>query len=343
MLLERQRELIAVGILFLCLTWMAVSLRVYTRGILLKKWGHDDTAMAVTLALFTISVVIQMMAVIHGVGRHRWELTPEDIKTALIYCYLYEIFYVLVGVALKVALGIFYLRIAIERWQIILIKCIVIGASGFGVVCLFLVLLQCIPVNSFWLVYPSNDKCIPIPAQEGITYALNAMNACTDWILGTLPFFMVRHLNMSFRTKILVVGILAFAAVGSTGTIVRMKYVKNLTNGPEFLYVIIDVSIWSTVEPGIGITAASIATLRPLLQTVLWRLGFAPPPSHVTARPISSGAEEEGRSRSYRMDWFGSSRSAGRRGRLGRVTIEDTQGTDTLGTSTTISAHENTK
>lgn len=231
-----------------------------------------------------------MMAVIHGVGKHRWELTPEDIKTALIvwplsyslvhrvsininsnpnstqfysslptstltskqYCYLYEIFYVLVGVALKVALGIFYLRIAIERWQIILIKCIVIGASGFGVVCLFLVLLQCIPgksfhssrftsllpgalcgpclkwramsglkspiaykkpVNSFWLVYPSNDKCIPIPAQEGITYALNAMNACTDWILGTLPFFMVRHLNMSFRTKILVVGILAFAAV----------------------------------------------------------------------------------------------------------------------------------
>lgn len=41
MLLERQRELIAVGILFLCLTWMAVSLRVYTRGIMLKKWGHE--------------------------------------------------------------------------------------------------------------------------------------------------------------------------------------------------------------------------------------------------------------------------------------------------------------
>jgi hypothetical protein len=78
------------------------------------------------------------------------------------------------------------------------------------------------------------------------------MNACTDWILGTLPFFWVKNLNLSFATKMMVAGLLAFAAVfvllvsisvtisshfssGSTGTIVRMKYVKSLTNGPEFL------------------------------------------------------------------------------------------------------------
>jgi hypothetical protein len=53
--------------------------------------------------------------------------------------------------------------------------------------------------------------------------------------------------------------------------------------------VLVDVAIWSTVEPGIGITAASIATLRPVLQNILWRLGLAPPPSHVTTQPIGSG------------------------------------------------------
>jgi hypothetical protein len=68
-------------------------------------------------------------------------------------------------------------------------------------------------VSTFWLVYPANDQCIPIPAQNGITFALNAMNACTDWILGTLPFFMVKNLNLSFSAKMLVAGILAFAAV----------------------------------------------------------------------------------------------------------------------------------
>jgi hypothetical protein len=68
------------------------------------------------------------------------------------------------------------------------------------------------------------------------------------------------------------------------------------------LDVVIDVSIWSTVEPGVGITAASIATLRPIFQALLWRLGFAPPPSFVTARPLRT---PDGRSNGqYRLDWF---------------------------------------
>jgi hypothetical protein len=70
------------------------------------------------------------------------------VLTLLQYCYLYEIFYVLVGVGLKIALGIFYLRIAIERWQILLIKFIIFGSAMFGVVCLFLVVFQCIPGRS---------------------------------------------------------------------------------------------------------------------------------------------------------------------------------------------------
>jgi hypothetical protein len=65
--------------------------------------------------------------------------------TLLQYCYLYEIMYVLVGVMLKIALGIFYLRIAIERWQIVLIKVIIIASGSFGVACVFLVVFQCIP------------------------------------------------------------------------------------------------------------------------------------------------------------------------------------------------------
>jgi hypothetical protein len=101
---------------------------------------------------------------VYGVGYQRSELSTREARTALFvgthyiftfraltlpqYCYLYEIFYVLVGVWLKVALGIFYLRIAIERWQILLIKFIILGSAGFGFVCLFLVVFQCIPGRS---------------------------------------------------------------------------------------------------------------------------------------------------------------------------------------------------
>lgn len=39
----------------------------------------------------------------------------------------------------------------------------------------------------------------------------------------------------------------------------------------DFLYKNTDVSIWSTVEPGMGITASSIACMRPLFHAFLSR------------------------------------------------------------------------
>lgn len=57
---------------------------------------------------------------------------------------------------------------------------------------------------------------------------------------------------------------------GSTATIVRIPYLKQLALS-DFLYSTTDVAIWSTVEPGIGITAAAMACLRPLFRTFLSR------------------------------------------------------------------------
>lgn len=105
---------------------------------------------------------------------------------------------------------------------------------------------------------------------------------------------------MKRKMKILVAGILAFAAVGSTATVVRMFYIHTLTNGPDFLYATTDVAIWSTVEPGVGITASSIATLRPLVRHVLWRMGWASAPGHShTFYPSNSGQKRKDR-RGYR-------------------------------------------
>jgi hypothetical protein len=45
----RGGDVLAVAVLFLILTWLTISLRIYVRGFMLKKWGNDDTAMFVTV------------------------------------------------------------------------------------------------------------------------------------------------------------------------------------------------------------------------------------------------------------------------------------------------------
>lgn len=183
-----------------------------------------------------------------------------------------------------------------------------IGTVLFGTVYFFLVMLQCIPVSEFWLNHPASNKCIPEGPTTGITYALGAVNAFADWSFGILPFFIVWDLQMNMRTKTLVAGILAFAAIGSTATVVRMQYIHSLTNGPDFLFATKNVAIWSTVEPGVGITAGSLATLRPLLQTLLWRLGLASAPASARARTPSHPSRSRSKSAQKQHkshSWFG--------------------------------------
>ena len=126
------------------------------------------------------------------------------------------------------------------------------------------------------------------------------MNAAADWVLGTLPFLIVWDLQMKLKTKALVAGILAFAAIGSTATVVRMFYIHTLMDGPDFLYATTDVAIWSTVEPGIGITASSIATLRPLVRYCLWKLGFTSAPGNSNTYYPSISEQKRKDRRGYR-------------------------------------------
>ncbi|KAF1957137.1 hypothetical protein CC80DRAFT_547854 [Byssothecium circinans] len=229
------RKLLVTVLLFLVLTWIPVSLRVYTRRILLRKWGNDDSAMIVALHLFTVFCALQGTAAVYGTGQHRWEITDDDARIAYLCTYLCELFHVLANCTLKIALGIFYLRFAVHRWHIFIIQ-----------------------ISSFWNYHPASENCLSKLATTSLTYALGAANAFADWMFGILPIFIIRALQFEPKTKVMVAAVLSFAAIGSTATLIRMKDVNSLANDNDWLFATSEFAIWSTVEPGIGITAASI-------------------------------------------------------------------------------------
>ena len=153
-----------------------------------------------------------------------WDLGTNSNK----FWYLGELLYVTVSALLKFSIGYFYLRIAVTRWHIWVIRILMAGTIFFSVIYFFLVLVQCRPskfihpfrilllirvVSEFWNNHPASDKCILPGPTLGITYALATVNAGADWVLGTLPFSIVHGTGMDFKTKVLVVAILSFAAM----------------------------------------------------------------------------------------------------------------------------------
>lgn len=98
---DRHHEVFAVATLFLLLTWLTVGLRCYVRGKMTKTWGHDDYYMVASLVsqlkhqtvqspnillqlVFTVYLAFQITAAAYGTGRHRWNLSDKDARTALL-------------------------------------------------------------------------------------------------------------------------------------------------------------------------------------------------------------------------------------------------------------------
>ena len=114
---------------------------------------------------------------------------------------------------LKIALGIFLLRVALKKAHIWIIRLLILGTLVFGTSYFFLILFQCSPISQFWTVSPGSPKCIDPKIITRTTYAASGITAFADWTFGTLPIFIVWDLKMPRKAKFMVAGILAFAAM----------------------------------------------------------------------------------------------------------------------------------
>jgi hypothetical protein len=97
-------------------------------------------------------------------------------------------------------------------------------ATVMGIIGMFTLLLYCRPVEAQW--NPLLGKCGDFMAVVRIGYAWTAVGIATDWAYVILPWFVVRKLQMSRRSKVTVMIIIGLGGVASTASIVRTPYVK---------------------------------------------------------------------------------------------------------------------
>ncbi|EXF73530.1 hypothetical protein CFIO01_02822 [Colletotrichum fioriniae PJ7] len=263
---DKSVQIVVTASVFLILTWLAVSLRLYCRTTLVRSVGIDDKITVFLLIIFTGYLVLQIYGGTHGIGRRDTEITAGEKRAMMLLWWILELLNVVSTCLLKISVGYFLLRVALDRPHIWIIRALMVGTVVFGTAYLFMVAFQCRPVPTYWEEGPRTpEKCWASRVIYIMTIAATVINTSADFIFGALPWFIVRSMNLPIGTKIVVVCIMGLAAVAF--------YIPTLLDGEDFLYETSNFAIWSTVEPGIGIVAASIATLRPLYQMVLTKMG----------------------------------------------------------------------
>ncbi|KAH8794944.1 hypothetical protein BGZ57DRAFT_329909 [Hyaloscypha finlandica] len=268
----RGPQVAGVAGLFLALSTITIMLRCYCRAFVVKSFGLDDWSALIAWVFFVFFCTFAIAGVYHGTGQHSSLLPQEEIPIGLKWWWACEPVYVLSNMALKFSIGIMLLRISVSKTHKIIIWTTVAILEIYGLAYFLLFVMQCLPSSYFWTRFTGGTgSCIDPTITVNATYAYSAISCAADWTLGLLPISLVWNLQMNPRTKVSVAAILALGAIASTATIIRIPYVKDLSNQEDFLYATTDVALWSTSETGIGIAASSIATLRPLFRTFLSR------------------------------------------------------------------------
>ncbi|KAI1646328.1 uncharacterized protein F4817DRAFT_144780 [Daldinia loculata] len=305
---DRGPELAVIVAVFLGLSSITVALRCYVRAHILRAFQVEDWLAVATMLCFVFYSTVVMLSISHGAGKRINDVPTENIPKILKMRWAAEIIYVVTSLFLKFTVGIFLFRICSQVWQKSVICTVLLLYLVYHVFYAFMTAFQCQPVAYFWFRYTGGmeGKCWSNDLVMGCTYAAASINAVTDWVLGLLPIAIVRNLELSKRSKILVSCTLALGSVASTATIVRIPYIWQLTQPGDFIHDFSDLSIWSTIENGLGLIASSIATLRPLVRVVLGgtRVGTASRGrrSFYSWRRSGPGAAQNGNQQYYRME-----------------------------------------
>jgi hypothetical protein len=121
-------------------------------------------------------------------------------------------------VFLKISLGIFFLRILIDRWQRLVVNYVVGLAGGFGFAYFFFSVFQCgVPSSTngatFWEKELSNECASSTPVVLALAYAYAVITATSDVCLALLPIPVLKKARIKKREKLVVCAILLLAVV----------------------------------------------------------------------------------------------------------------------------------
>ncbi|KAF2083946.1 hypothetical protein K490DRAFT_50332, partial [Saccharata proteae CBS 121410] len=249
---------LTVCITFLVLTWLSVGMRCWVRARIIHGFGWDDALMALSYTVYASALIV--IVLVYGGGTH-----IEIASSAMRWILLDEVFYILTAWVLKLSLGVFFLRIIIRPWQRYMVYATMVISTLTSLFFFFFIIFMCGNPGDYLIRYVTG-QCAPHDVQLALTYTHAGINLVMDWMFAVLPIQIVLQANMKRRAKILVAFILSLGAVGSICSTVRIRYVAGLVSTSDYLWNATMIAIWSAVECGAGITAGSLATLRPLVK-----------------------------------------------------------------------------
>ncbi|KAL3425214.1 integral membrane protein [Phlyctema vagabunda] len=267
---------VVLGI-FWGLSIITVSTRLYVRKFMVKKVDYDDYFLVLTTVLYIIYGCFSGVAISHDFSSIEIDygnllVSLQDVSDGLHYWYLTEVFYILTCLFLRVSVAILLSRIAGTRVQRNFVWGILALMVAVSISFLFIIVFQCRPIEYYWTQWTfAKGKCLSSTVIANTAYAHSGVSFAADWALGLLPIWLLWNVQISVERKIAVATLLGMGLLSGLAAIIRNPFIKRIDETNDFAKDWVGLALTSTIEPGLGIIAASFAAYRPLFMTKRWQ------------------------------------------------------------------------
>ncbi|KAH9865132.1 hypothetical protein IAQ61_009079 [Plenodomus lingam] len=274
-------------------TVVIVSIRCYTRGVVLKSFGKDDWTILVSLLLATVTLICYAAQVPVGLGRpiSVIRLDQDGYRTLLKFRMIHMTFITAGVTVVKISVSFTLLRLAVTERHRWFLYSLILFLLGFLVLCAGTIgmsyhpsnvailisnlVLQCLPVAAIWdlrlrppPIGSGTAICMSISTFSDIAIFNATVTIATDFLLALLPIPFIWKLSLNLRTKLFLAIVLSLGLLASFAGI--MKATKSLTillDPNRFVHD--SFARWNFAELYIGIIAASLPALKPFFQKII--------------------------------------------------------------------------
>ncbi|KAK4132203.1 hypothetical protein BT67DRAFT_386262 [Trichocladium antarcticum] len=267
---NRGAEILAVCGTMVALSLFTVVMRLWVRVRIVKHVGSDDWAIIAAMTVIFVEMMIIIPEVGYGAGRHvEYIDPPSNVIKGLHLNFITQPLCLVALCLTKVSVGLFLLRLTPSPK----LRRFVIGTIGFTILSttgnFLTVFFQCQPLAFAWDSSIEGGKCIPPAHLKFAAFFNSSVAVLTDVTFALLPIPMLWNVQMNWRVKTAVAGILSLGLFAAVSAIVKITFLSNYGEHGDFLYDSSDLTIWTTIEICAAIIAASIPALKPLFKTLL--------------------------------------------------------------------------
>ncbi|KAK1492073.1 hypothetical protein CTAM01_10130 [Colletotrichum tamarilloi] len=248
---------IAFGAIITIITTASVIARLYTRYFITKQVRIDD-AWAL-LALFSTIAVNIMQSVFTKVYLPTMlaMVTASNEGSKIPYA---------VGITYNIAMAALKMTFLFQFYHIFrnvrIMRRVYVGAiifvAAWTLAQILLQILICLPIEANWDHSVRNAKCLPSVLS---TYFNATGTLVTDVIVLFLPLPTLWSLKLNSSQRWAALGVFG---IGALVPIMSAGRIWSLTHAPPKGYM--STACWTIAELGVGVTTASLATIRQLLD-----------------------------------------------------------------------------